>query len=111
MLVSARLEPSSFYAASAIAAAMRILARSIVASSGWAGGSTAPIPAMPAASMKCPAAHSSFMSAHTAPTSLTSEASEGNTWTALVLRFISLFARSWTLFVLRRSLCSAGNPR
>lgn len=49
MLVSARLEPSSFYAASAIAAAMRILARSIVASSGWAGGSTAPIPAMPAA--------------------------------------------------------------
>ncbi len=38
--------------------------------------------------------HSSRASRHTAPTSLTSDASEGKLWTTLDLRFISLFRRS-----------------
>lgn len=49
---------------------------------------------MPDGSMYLRLDHSSRASQHTAPTSLTSDASEGKLWTTLGLRFISLFRRS-----------------
>ena len=52
-----------------------------------------------------------YTSQRTAPTSLTSDASEGKLWTTLDLRFISLFRRSCTLFVRMRRRCPAGKSR
>lgn len=49
---------------------------------------------MPDGSMYLRLDHSSRASQHTAPTSLTSDASEGKLWTTLDLRFISLSRRS-----------------
>ena len=45
------------------------------------------------------ASHASFWSQHTAPTSLSSESNEGNTWTTLVRRLISHLILSCTLLV------------
>ena len=59
----------------------------------------------PDGSMYLRLGHSSHASRHTAPTSLTSDASEGRLWTTLDLRFISLFRRSCTLFVRMRRRC------
>lgn len=63
---------------------------------------------MPDGSMYLRLDHSSQ---RTAPTSLTSDASEGKLWTTLDLRFISLFRRSCTLFVRMRRRCPAGKSR
>ena len=56
-------------------------------------------------------AHASFWSRHTAPTSLTSDAADGNTCTTLVRLLISQFMRSQTLLVLTQCRCSRGNAR
>lgn len=66
---------------------------------------------MPDGSMYLRLDHSSHASQHTAPTGLTSDASEGKLWTTLDLRFISLFRRSCTLFVRMRRRCPAGKSR
>lgn len=57
------------------------------------------------------AAQASSWSQHTAPTSLTSDSTDGNTCTTRALRFISASVLSWMLFVLIHLRCSGGKSR
>lgn len=62
--------------------------------SGSAAAERSQSASMPDGSMYLRLDHSSHAPQHTAPTSLTSDASEGKLWTTLDLRFISLSRRS-----------------
>ena len=85
-------------------------ARSTCSASGSGSGAAerSQSASMPDGSMYLRLDRSSHASQHMAPTSLTSDASEGKLWTTLDLRFTSLFRRSCTLFARMRRRCPAG---